>query len=40
MTIEAHKDAPLPDQFFQQANPAKIDAYHEAVARELARSLH
>jgi hypothetical protein len=38
MTIEAYKHAPLPDQFFQQANPAKIDAYHEAVARELGRS--
>ena len=36
MTIEAYKHAPLPDQLFQQANPAKIDAYHEAVARELA----
>ncbi len=38
MTIEAAKDAPLPDQLFQQVNPAKIDAYHEAVDRELARS--
>lgn len=38
MTIEAYKHAPLPDQLFMQANPAKIDAYHEAVARELARS--
>ena len=38
MTIEAHKHAPLPDELFQQANPAKIDAYHQAVARELARS--
>lgn len=38
MTIEAAKDAPPPDQLFQQVNPAKIDAYHEAVARELARS--
>lgn len=37
MTIEAYKHAPLPDQLFMQANPAKIDAYHEAVARELAR---
>ncbi len=35
MTIEAYKDAPLPDQLFQQVNPAKIDAYHAAVAREL-----
>lgn len=38
MTIEAFKHAPLPDQLFQQVNPAKIDAYHEAVARELATS--
>jgi hypothetical protein len=36
MTIEAPKDAPLPDKLFEQANPARIDAYHEAVARELA----
>ena len=35
MTIETAKDAPLPDRFFQVVNPAKIDAYHEAVAREL-----
>jgi hypothetical protein len=35
MTIEAYKHAPLPDQLFQQANPANIDAYHAAVAREL-----
>ena len=38
MMIEAYKHAPLPDQLFQQANPAKIDAYHAAVARELSRS--
>ena len=38
MTIEAYKHVPLPDQLFQEANPARIDAYHEAVARELARS--
>ena len=38
MTIEAYKHAPLPDELFQQANPAYIDAYHEAVARELARA--
>jgi hypothetical protein len=37
MTIEAYKHAPLPDQLFQQANPARIDAYHEAVARELGK---
>jgi hypothetical protein len=35
MTIEAHKRAPLPDALFQQVNPAKIDAYHAAIAREL-----
>ncbi len=35
MTIEARKNTPLPDRLFQQANPARIDAYHEAVAREL-----
>jgi hypothetical protein len=39
-TIEADKHAPLPDQLFVQVNPAKIDAYHEAVARELAKSRH
>jgi hypothetical protein len=38
MTIEAYKHAPLPDQLFQQANPARIDAYHAAVARELGRA--
>jgi hypothetical protein len=37
MTIEAPKHAPLPDKLFEQANPARIDAYHEAVARELAQ---
>jgi hypothetical protein len=35
MTIEAYQDAPLPDRLFQQVNPAKIDAYRAAVAREL-----
>jgi hypothetical protein len=35
MTIEAYKHAPLPDALFKQANPAHIDAYHAAVAREL-----
>ena len=35
MTIEAYKDAPLPDALFKQANPARIDAYHAAIAREL-----
>jgi hypothetical protein len=35
MTVEAPKDDPMPDRFFQMVNPAKIDAYHAAVAREL-----
>ncbi|MGE2690760.1 SRPBCC family protein [Mycolicibacterium pulveris] len=35
MTIEAYKHAPLPDGFFRTVNPAHIDAYHAAVAREL-----
>ncbi len=38
MTIEAYKRSPLPDQLFAQVNPAKIDAYHAAVARELGGS--
>ncbi|WP_077078050.1 polyketide cyclase [Mycobacterium numidiamassiliense] len=38
MTIEAHQDTPLPDRLFQQANPARIDEYHAAVARELGRT--
>ena len=38
MMIEAYKHAPLPDKLFEQANPARIDAYHAAVARELGRS--
>ncbi len=36
MTIEAYKHAALPDAFFRTVNPAHIDAYHAAVARELA----
>jgi hypothetical protein len=36
MTVEAFKDSPLPDGFFRTVNPAHIDAYHKAVARELA----
>jgi hypothetical protein len=36
MTIEAYRNAPLPDAFFRSVNPAHIDAYHAAVARELA----
>ena len=37
-TIEAYKHALLPDQLFVLANPAKIDAYYDAVVRVLARS--
>jgi hypothetical protein len=37
MTIEPPKHAPLPDRLFEQANPARIDAYHQAVARELSQ---
>ena len=36
MTIESPKGTPMPDRFFQIVNPANIDAYHAAVARELA----
>jgi hypothetical protein len=35
MTIEAPKDAPMPDGFFRIVNPANIDRYHAAIAREL-----
>lgn len=35
MTIEAYKDAPLPNEFFLIVNPAIIDRYHQAIAREL-----
>ncbi|WP_304112676.1 SRPBCC family protein [Mycolicibacterium bacteremicum] len=35
MTIEAYRDAPMSDGFFRIVNPAHIDAYHAAVAREL-----
>lgn len=35
MTIEAYRDAPLPDALFRVVNPANIDKYHAAVAREL-----
>ncbi|MCK0177402.1 MULTISPECIES: SRPBCC family protein [Mycobacteriaceae] len=35
MTIEAPKHAPMPDGFFRIVNPANIDRYHEAIAREL-----
>lgn len=36
MTVEAYKHAPMPDGFFRMVNPAKIDDYHAAIARELA----
>jgi hypothetical protein len=36
MTIETYRHAPLTDGFFRMVNPAHIDAYHAAVARELA----
>ncbi len=35
MTVEAPKDAPMPDGFFRIVNPANIDRYHAAIAREL-----
>jgi len=35
MTIEAYKDAPMPDGLFRIVNPANIDKYHAAIAREL-----
>jgi hypothetical protein len=35
MIVEAYKHAPLPDGFFRTVNPANIDAYHAAIAREL-----
>ena len=37
MTIETYKHAPLTDGFFRMVNPAHIDAYQAAVARELGR---
>lgn len=36
MTTEAYRHAPLPDKYFMMVNPANIDAYHAAIARELA----
>lgn len=36
MTVEAFRDAPLSDGFFRMVNPAHIDAYLAAIARELA----
>jgi hypothetical protein len=38
MTIEAYRHAPLTDGFFRMVNPAHIDHYHDAVARELERA--
>lgn len=38
MTIEAPKHAPMPDDFFRIVNPANIDKYHTAIARELERA--
>ena len=35
MTIEAHKDVPMPDGFFRIVNPARIDEYHAAIAQHL-----
>ena len=35
MTIEGYRHAPLPDGFFRIVNPANIDKYHAAIAREL-----
>jgi hypothetical protein len=35
MTVEAYKDRPLPDDLFKIVNPAHIDQYHAAIAREL-----
>lgn len=39
MTVEAPKHAPMPDNFFRIVNPANIDKYHAAIAREL-NALH
>lgn len=35
MTVEAPKHAPMPDDFFKIVNPANIDRYHTAIAKEL-----
>ena len=35
MTIEAYRDSPMPDERFRIVNPAIIDRYHAAIAREL-----
>lgn len=37
MTIELPKNAPVSDDYFSMVNPNKIDAYHAAIARELAK---
>lgn len=37
MTVEANKKTPLPDEFFRTVNPANIDQYHAAIARELGK---
>ena len=37
MTIETYKQAPITDGFFRMVNPAHIDSYLAAVARELDR---
>ncbi|ANI39347.1 hypothetical protein [Mycolicibacterium vaccae] len=37
MTVEAYRESPLPDNFFRIVNPANIDSYHQAIARELAQ---
>lgn len=36
MTIDAPRESPMPDNFFRIVNPANIDRYHAAIARELA----
>ena len=36
MTIESYRVVPLPNKYFLMVDPANIDAYHAAVARELA----
>lgn len=35
MTIEAPRHAPMPDDFFRIVNPANIDRYDAAIARQL-----
>lgn len=38
MTIEVPKDSPWADETFLIVNPAHIDQYHAAIARELAKA--